>query len=152
VFILASLVAQSQKAHVHGAAAVNVALEGPKGELEFESPADNILGFEHAPKTAAQKKTIADVLAKLRTDANTLFNIPNCSLSAKEVDVHREGPQHAEVHAHYTIVCKAAPQGQITLGIFKAYPKLSSVAVTLVTPSQQSSTQATAAKPFISLR
>ncbi len=152
--ILSSLLAQSQKAHQHGAAQINVAMEGGKGELEFESPADGILGFEHAPKTAAQKKSTADVLAKFKTQANTLFEFPaaaGCTLTPKEVEIHREGPQHAEVHAHYAVACKSAPTGQLTLGVFKAYPRLTSIAVTVLSGSQQSATQATPAKATVKL-
>jgi hypothetical protein len=152
--ILSSFLAQSQKAHVHGAAQMNVAMEGAKGELEFESPAEGIVGFEHTPKTAAQKKTTADVLAKFKTQANTLFEFPaaaGCVLTPKEVEIHREGPQHAEVHAHYNVVCKSAPTGQLTLLVFKSYPRLANIAVTVLSGSQQSSTQATPAKATVKL-
>lgn len=153
--ILSSYLAQTQKAHVHGAAQINIAMEGSKGELEFESPADGILGFEHAPKTAAQKKTTSDVLEKFKTQAGTLFVFPaaaGCTLTPKEVEIHREGPQHAEVHAHYAVACKSAPTGALQLGVFKAYPRLANIAVTVLSGSQQSSAQATPAKPTISLK
>jgi hypothetical protein len=156
--ILCAFLAQAQstpqKAHQHGTAQINVALEGNKGELEFESPADGVLGFEHAPKTAAQKKTTADVLAKFKTQAGTLFEFPAaaaCTLTPKEVEIHREGPQHSEVHAHYSISCKSAPTGQLTLSVFKAYPRLSTIAVTVLSGSQQSSAQATPTKATVKL-
>lgn len=155
---LSSIFAQSpsapQKAHQHGAAQINLAMEGAKGELEFETPAEGILGFEHAPKTAAQKKTTNDVLAKFKTQANTLFEFPaaaGCTLTPKEVEIHREGPQHAEVHAHYAVACKSTPTGQLTLSVFKAYPRLANIAVTVLSGSQQSATQATPAKPTVKL-
>ncbi len=145
---------QAQKAHVHGAAQVNLAMEGAKGELEFEAPADGILGFEHAPKTAAQKKTANDTVEKFKTQANTLFVFPaaaGCSLSPKAVEIHREGPQHAEVHAHYNVACKSAPSGMVTLGVFKAYPRLANIAVSVISGTQQISAQATPAKPAFKL-
>ena len=38
----------SLAAHEHGAAQLNVALEGQRLELALESPAMNLVGFEHA--------------------------------------------------------------------------------------------------------
>ena len=44
------------KAHVHGVAHLNVALEDNELYIEFISPAANIVGFEHQPKTEKTKR------------------------------------------------------------------------------------------------
>ena len=41
-------------AHVHGVAHLNVALEGNDLYIELTSPAANIVGFEHDPRTQNQ--------------------------------------------------------------------------------------------------
>ncbi len=140
---------QAQKAHVHGAATLNLAMEGTKGELEFETPAEGIIGFEQAPKTPAQKKAVADALAAFRTKANALFVLPpeaKCTLTPKEVDFHREGAQHAEMHAQYAVVCAKEPKGQLVLKALESYPNLREVTVVYVSNAQQKSGKVTKAK------
>ena len=44
-----------QGAHVHGEAVLNVVQEGTNVFIEFESPAINLVGFEHAPINPEQK-------------------------------------------------------------------------------------------------
>ena len=41
---------ETHGAHVHGVANLNMAFAGGALEMEFESPAMSILGFEHRPK------------------------------------------------------------------------------------------------------
>ena len=62
-FILANVSYAEQKgtsldAHVHGLSQLNIAVEGEKVELEFSSPAMNLVGLEHK---ATSKKDIAAV-------------------------------------------------------------------------------------------
>ena len=62
-FILANVSYAEQKgtsldAHVHGLSQLTIAVEGEKVELEFSSPAMNLVGFEHK---ATSKKDIAAV-------------------------------------------------------------------------------------------
>ena len=54
------------KAHEHGALKLDVAIEGNKLTIAMEAPLDNLLGFERAPRTDAERKAAADVLARLR--------------------------------------------------------------------------------------
>jgi hypothetical protein len=45
--------------HEHGAVIVNVALEGATLSVAVESPAINVVGFERAPRDAAEKARVA---------------------------------------------------------------------------------------------
>lgn len=59
--------AGAQHAHVHGNAELQVALDGQSLTLVLSSPLDNLLGFEHAPRTDKQKaavQALAERLAK----------------------------------------------------------------------------------------
>ena len=49
----------SLAAHEHGAAQLNVALEGQRLELALESPAMNLVGFEHAAVSTSDKAAVA---------------------------------------------------------------------------------------------
>lgn len=133
---------KTQKAHVHGAAQISIAMEGLKGEVEFEAPADGVIGFESEARTAAQKKQVQDTLQLLRKKGGELVLFPaasNCKLTPKEVDVHREGANHAEVHAHYDLVCAKPLSGEIRFGVTKMFPRTKEVKVTYVSDQTQKS-------------
>jgi hypothetical protein len=54
--------AHELQAHVHGVAHVEIVQEGNEVSLGLSSPLDNLLGFEHAPRSAKQKKAVQDML------------------------------------------------------------------------------------------
>ncbi len=134
--------AKSSKPHVHGVAALSIALEGLKGEVEIEVPADGIVGFESEPKTPAQKKAVETALDKFQKRGAELVVFPaasGCTLTPKEVDVHREGAQHAEFHAHYDLACTKPITGEIRFGVTKVFPRTQEVNVTFVSDQSQKS-------------
>ena len=51
--------------HEHGAALLNIALDGPDLVLEFISPAINIVGFEYAPSTNEQMELVEAAVTQL---------------------------------------------------------------------------------------
>lgn len=82
--------------HVHGASTLMIAIEGESVSLEFEAPAMDLVGFEHAPTTAAQRQRIAEAISALNTP-ETLFGIPEAAQCTRtQTTVH--GPEH-ENHA-----------------------------------------------------
>jgi hypothetical protein len=54
--------AQPVAAHVHGVAHVEIVQDGNEVSFGLSSPLDNLLGFEHAPRSAKQKKAVQDML------------------------------------------------------------------------------------------
>jgi len=79
--------AHAGKAHEHGVAKVDVAIEGNKLTVALQSPLDSLLGFERAPRTDAERKAAADMLARLRS-GGALFKADaaaQCTLSKAEV-------------------------------------------------------------------
>ena len=59
-------------AHVHGIAALNLVLEGQEVHIEFDSPAANLVGFEHAPSSEADHAALDKAVATLK-DGDRLF-------------------------------------------------------------------------------
>lgn len=53
--------AENPGAHEHGSAALQMAVEGNRIDLMFNSPAYNLAGFEHEPRTKAEKNRLAEV-------------------------------------------------------------------------------------------
>ena len=131
--------AQQQHAHVHGQMKLDVAIDGPTVVIDMESPLDNIVGFERAPKTDAEKKTVADAVAQLRA-ADKLFAIDpaaNCKLGP--VDLRSgalglgnpdpsEPVGHADLDATFSFNCtNAAAARFIDLNLFSVFKGLRQV-------------------------
>lgn len=85
---LPGLAAAAGQAHVHGVVALTVAVDGPQLSIGLATPLDNLLGFERAPRTAAERQAAASLLASLRQAGQPLF-VPDaeagCSPSGTEV-------------------------------------------------------------------
>lgn len=78
-------------AHVHGRGTFNIAIEGNRVALELKAPGMDIVGFESAPSSDAQKAAVEKAKATLAKPLE-LFTLPaaaGCSVS--ETDVHLHG-------------------------------------------------------------
>jgi hypothetical protein len=153
-------------AHEHGVGRLNAALDGQTLELELESPAMNLVGFEHAATTDADKAKVAAVRAQLEKPL-ALFALPKaagCEVAGTELqsplfgdkpdadDNHDEDAKdehhhdHSEIHAHYSFTC-ATPGALKTLdlaNIFNTFPATRIIQVQLIGPSGQQGVEATA--------
>lgn len=57
------------EAHVHGQARLEIALEGDILSIRLESPLDNLLGFERAPRNEREKQAVKRMEAHLNDGA-----------------------------------------------------------------------------------
>lgn len=92
-----------QEAHVHGAARLQVAIEGRHAELILQSPAANLVGFEHQPRNAEQEATVAQASEWL--GVNSLVQNASQDCVVTEASVHhqqggKEGHGHDKDHEH----------------------------------------------------
>lgn len=157
-------------AHEHGVGRLNAALDGQTLELELDSPAMNLVGFEHAATTDADKARVAAARAQLERP-QTLFNLPKaagCVVStqelasplfgdkadadddhdedAKDEDGHEHHHDHSEIHAHYQFSCSApgALKNLDLANIFNTFPATQKIQVQLISPSGQQGVEVTA--------
>ncbi len=103
----------SLAAHVHGLATLNVAFDGQQLELQLESPAMNIVGFEYQPSSAADHHAVAKAERKLK-DAQALFTLTSaahCSLTSMTLEhdltaehEHKDANEHPDDSAHPHLV------------------------------------------------
>jgi hypothetical protein len=144
------------KAHEHGVLTLDVALEGKQLSIAMAAPLDNLLGFERAPRTDAERKAAADVLARLRSPATAaaLFvtdAAAQCSLIKAEVRAPVLEPAakpaakpaaadaHADLDADYEFSC--AQPGELRsleVGLFEAYKRVQRIDVQVAGPKGQS--------------
>ncbi len=151
-------------AHEHGVARLNAALDGKTLELELQSPAMNLVGFEHVASSDADKAKVAAVHAQLAQPL-ALFSLPataGCTVASQELesplfgdkaedhDHDAEGDEHdhdhSEIHAHYQFTCATpAALKHLDLGnLFKTFPATQKIAVQLIGPSGQQGVEVTA--------
>ncbi|MGL4317415.1 MAG: DUF2796 domain-containing protein [Pseudomonas sp.] len=140
-------------AHEHGVASLNVALDGQTLEIQLESPAMNLLGFEHAASSAADKATVAAARAQLEQPA-VLFSLPaaaHCTLAEKTLHSplfgdheqaeaeHEHSHEHADIDADYRFDCSAPEHLQaIDLTVFfQQFPATEKLNTQLIGPSGQ---------------
>ena len=105
--VLANEEFRSHSAHVHGQVEVNIAQDGQELLVEVTAPGADVVGFEHAPETADQKKIFEQAIAQLNKPEELFsFNNANCTLKFKSVSNTLEGAHdehedhdHAE-HGH----------------------------------------------------
>jgi hypothetical protein len=89
-------------AHEHGVAELDVALVGDALDIVLRSPAMNIVGFEHAPRTEAQKQAVADALSALRA-ADGILDLPGsgrCELRDAQARRVAEAAHGEDDHDH----------------------------------------------------
>ena len=159
-------------AHEHGVGRLNAALDGQTLELELESPAMNLVGFEHVATSDADKAKVAAARAQLEKPL-ALFSLPaaaGCKVASQKLesplfgdkpdaddhddDDHDEDAKageahhhdHSEIHAHYQFAC-AAPGALTTLdlaNIFNTFPATQKIQVQLISPNGQQGTEVTA--------
>jgi hypothetical protein len=153
-------------AHEHGVGRLNAALDGKTLALELQSPAMNLVGFEHAATSDADKAKVAAARALLEQPL-ALFNLPKaagCVVENQELesplfadtpdadDDHDKDAKdehhhdHSEIHAHYQFTC-ATPDALKTLdlaNIFNSFPATQKIQVQLIGPSGQQGVDVTA--------
>ncbi|MDD1977908.1 MULTISPECIES: DUF2796 domain-containing protein [Pseudomonas] len=153
----------SLAAHEHGVARLNVVLDGKALELELQSPAMNLVGFEHKASSEADKAKVAAVRAQLEKPLAlfTLAKAAECSESAQALESPLFGDtpaataadkhDHSEIHAHYTFACAKPEQltGFDLSPLFKAFPATQKIQLQLIGLNGQQGIEATAANASI---
>jgi hypothetical protein len=131
--------------HEHGTASLEVSLDGHVLQIALEGPADNLLGFEHAPQNDAQQQTAGRAEAQLKRPIQ-LFAIPpgaQCQSQpatvAMKLPAPGSGETHSEIEAEWRWDC-ARPEALAhvdAVGLFKAFPRLKQLKVQIVTAQGQ---------------
>jgi hypothetical protein len=170
---LASLALAQQHAHTHGQLTIDVAIDAQTLTVSMEAPLDNFLGFERAPRTDAERKSVSALVNRLNA-ADKLF-IPNpqaeCRLSsvtlesdtlglkpgepaakggdvaAKATEVHDE---HADIDVSIVFTCAKAPLArQLDVRMFEAFPRLRTINAQVASAQGQFKRKLTKAAPAL---
>lgn len=141
----------SHSTHVHGMATLNAALDSETIFIEFQSPAINLMGFEHAPATAAQKALLQSV-QHILSGPEQLFSFIQADCRAENVEillpgilVHHNGlpshdrrDEHADIQANYQFRClQLLELKEIKIGLFTLFPGIDRINVQWITDRMQ---------------
>lgn len=80
-------VSAQEPAHKHGAAELRIVVDGPQLQLALETPLDNLVGFEHAPRNDKQRTAVRAMAAKLRQPQELFTPTPAARCTPGEVSL-----------------------------------------------------------------
>jgi hypothetical protein len=122
--------------HEHGVLRLDVTVEARKLTIRLESPLDNLVGFERAPRTDDERQRVEAAVARLKA-ADSLFTIDpaaRCKLKAVELTSaalqlgNAKAPDadgHAEVEAVIDFDCEDGRRtGFVDVALFDAFARL----------------------------
>lgn len=168
-FLLAASVvakAETQKAHTHGLATFTLVLEKGMVDIEFESPAANLIGFEHKATTQKERDAVVKMKSRLQ-QVKYLFSFLGIHCEAKKItvdvssvisseydehqhhgdsEVHEHEPKshnhgksrHSEISAHYRFSCKDSEQlNSLSAMFFKQFPRIEKIDAMWITETEQ---------------
>ena len=160
---------RSADSHTHGDAELAVVLENGVVTIELDTPLYNILGFEHAPETEAQKTAVETAEAQLgRAEALFTFNAKaDCAVKSAAKDVHlfehddhsdhddhddhdehkgHDEDAHKDVILQYEFACKNSNAlSNVSVNLFELFGELSEIDATYLGPTTQRQVKLTAA-------
>jgi hypothetical protein len=142
--------AQAGAPHEHGVARLDIGVEPGRVSLQLQTPLDNLLGFERAPRNEEETQRAEAVLKRLRA-ADALFRIDSaagCTLQAVDLQSAALGlgrapaPEakegHAELQAQIDFQCRDGTRtGFIEAVLFEAFPRLQRIDVQVASPKGQ---------------
>lgn len=160
--------------HVHGVAELAIAAEGESVLVELDSPAANILGFEHAPSNPEQEQTLHHAVEHLRDAQHMLRFNPQSRCRLVEVDLdspllpadamheqqagheheqageHHDEAGHADFTVSYRFHCAdMSSLEHLHVGLFDAFPGMQNIQAQFAIGGHQGAVELTPANPML---
>ena len=162
-----SVLAQELGSHVHGLTELNVGIVNQIVQIEFISPAINLLGFERASSSPEESQLFNQVIEDLRAAEWLLGDqLKDCQMStpvfeAPEFGSHEmsegheaheheheehehahedhehESGDHADFRVQYLFDCRSAPPSNFTVTAFDRFVGIEEISVRWIVGRQQ---------------
>ena len=146
--------------HEHGRATLTVAWSKKDLAIDLQTPAYNILGFEYAPSTTAEKKWLLERVETLKTE-DLIEPSAEAKCAVVDVDVQtefgaenkpeEEKTNHSDFDVFYTVQCQNpdALRAIDTGGLFAAFSNLTTLQVQWISDRGQSAQTLTPKHPIL---
>ncbi len=165
----------NQSAHVHGLASLTLAIENNELEIELNSPAVDLVGFEHRANSLEEKSMVEKTEALLHSPEK-IFSFKGSKCKAKEINIDtsdvtaiknkhhahdehehhdsdRHNQDHSEVTAHYHFSCdKTNNLTTVVVNLFEHFPTLENINSMWVTEIQQGAAMLNKDKNIINIK
>ena len=157
-----SVIAQELGSHVHGLTELNLVITNQNVQIEFISPAINLLGFERASNSPEENKLFNEVLEDLQTAEWLLGDqLRDCQMSTpvfeapefgshemsegheehehehEHEDHEHETGDHADFRVQYLFDCRSAPPSNFTVTAFDRFVGIEEISVRWIVGRQQ---------------
>ena len=153
-------IAQELGSHVHGLTELNVVIANQEVQIEFISPAINLLGFERASNSPEESQLFNQVLEDLKAAEWLLGDqLEDCQMStpvfeAPEFGSHEmsegheeheheheehehEASDHADFRVQYLFDCRSATPSNFTVTAFDRFVGIEEISVRWIVGRQQ---------------
>ena len=164
------VIAQETGSHVHGLTELNIVVVSRDLQIEFVSPAINLLGFERQSTSPEETELLNEVVSKLQTAEWLVGNtLDNCQMSTpvfeapsfgghEEHEDHEghEGHEdefetHADFRVQYLFNCLSAPPAEIVVTAFDHFNGIEQISARWIVGRQQGLSQLTRGNTLLSL-
>ena len=164
------VIAQETGSHVHGLTELNIVVVSRDLQIEFVSPAINLLGFERQSTSPEETELLNEVVSKLQTAEWLVGNtLDNCQMSTpvfeapsfgghEEHESHEghEGHEdefetHADFRVQYLFNCLSAPPAEIVVTAFDHFNGIEEISARWIVGRQQGLSQLTRGNTLLSL-
>ena len=155
-----SVIAQELGSHVHGLTELNLVIANQNVQIEFISPAINLLGFERASNSPEENKLFNEVLEDLQAAEWLLGDqLRDCQMSTpvfeapefgshemsegheehehEHEDHEHETGDHADFRVQYLFDCRSAPPSNFTVTAFDRFVGIEEISVRWIVGRQQ---------------
>jgi phosphoketolase len=159
--------------HQHGHGTLNIAIEGGRVSMELDVPGADIVGFEHAATTKAQRTAVEKAKAELAAPLSVFVVPKGAGCSVKEANVKIEGAEeakaeqakdapagkkeeagaeHSDFNADYVLECTAVDKlTSIEFPYFRKFSGAQELEINLVTAKGQNKFEVKRGKPRLDL-
>ena len=158
-----SVIAQELGSHVHGLTELNLVIANQNVQIEFISPAINLLGFERASNSPEENKLFNEVLEDLQAAEWLLGDqLGDCQMSTpvfeapefgshemseghedhehedhEHEDHEHEAGDHADFRVQYLFDCRSAPPSNFIVTAFDRFVGIEEISVRWIVGRQQ---------------
>lgn len=148
--LTSTLVFAHADAHVHGLLRLDLVIDTKTLTVQIEAPLDSLLGFEHRPRTSAQKQAAEAMLkqmnnvdaliqpAKAAACKSTKVNVQSTVLQSPKQAESKEA-EHADLEAIFEFSCEFPEKlTVIEFGLFDGFKRVKQIEAQIAGPKGQS--------------
>ena len=155
---------KTAKAHTHGVAELDLVRDGNNISVSLYSPLQNILGFEHAPKTDQEKAVAQKAVEVLKSGSLFVFdqnagckqidfNYTSDALSGGNSGTKSRHEHHEDLTVSWEFVCSKADEArQVQVRLFRQFAQFTQIDVQAVTGSGQTGARLTPQNNILKLK